>query len=69
MSNSSGNSDQGELPPRVELTPEQRERLHRVQERLGQGHADSVNPGLDDTPDRLSQAFFWGFRLHSKQQR
>ncbi len=47
---------EGELSP--ELTPEQRERLHRVRERI-EG-SDDINPNLADTRERAAEhGFVW----------
>lgn len=50
------NLGEGELS--TELTPEQRERLHRVQERIEE--FDDINPNLADTPERAAEhGFVW----------
>ena len=49
------NQNDGELSP-PKLTPEQRERLRRVQERLEEG--DGVNPNLADTPAHAAEHGF-----------
>lgn len=51
-------TDLGEGELSTELTPEQRERLHRVRQRI-EG-SDDINPNLADTRERAAEhGFVW----------